>query len=219
MAAVGLSWSAAKVSQYCAVRVPKLQQGGRRWRGPCPIHHGKHDSFSIDPAPGLWFCFSKCGRGGDIIKLEQELCDSDFLTARRRVYEIIGRRSPPDSRRSWTREEQRRFAQRRKSTRNLAESAGRWHRATIAELQLKKQNEIPFSPAWFVACRDLVTTERLHPWEVLEAYVRAAQKEPEETTGRVKWAEGQERECAQMTAIGVLLIAAAEDAKDADKCD
>lgn len=40
----------------------------------CPIHGGtKSWAFSINVKKQLWFCFSKCQRGGDVFKLVQEL--------------------------------------------------------------------------------------------------------------------------------------------------
>ena len=81
----------SEVATYYATQVPNLRRRGKRWRGPCPIHRGKHDSFSVDPETGLWRCFSSCGRGGDIIALEQALTDTDVRSAMAEVFRIVGR--------------------------------------------------------------------------------------------------------------------------------
>lgn len=50
----------------------RLQAG--KLRGPCPLHNGdRSDSFVLDPQRGLWFCFSACQRGGDLISLAMGL--------------------------------------------------------------------------------------------------------------------------------------------------
>src|SRR5947209_9081340 len=67
-----LAFTTQEVATYFAVRVPKMRQNGvHGWRGACPIHSGKNDSFTVNPVTGRWFCHSGCGRGGDIFDLEQ----------------------------------------------------------------------------------------------------------------------------------------------------
>jgi CHC2 zinc finger len=83
--------SSADVAIYFALRVPDLGQRGKRWRGRCPIHRGKHDSFSVNPETGLWRCWSDCGCGGDIIALEIALTGAQWLDAVAEVEYIIGR--------------------------------------------------------------------------------------------------------------------------------
>jgi hypothetical protein len=80
-----------EVAQYYAMRVPELRQRGKRWRGRCPIHRGKRDSFSVDPETGLWRCWSDCGRGGNIIALEIALTGAAWREAVAEVERIIGR--------------------------------------------------------------------------------------------------------------------------------
>jgi replicative DNA helicase len=67
----------------------------REWRCPCPIHSGKRDSFAINSETGLAQCHSTCGRGWDMIALEQELSGLDFLRAKERVFELVGRPKVP----------------------------------------------------------------------------------------------------------------------------
>jgi DNA primase len=48
----------------------RFRRRGNRLVGPCPIHAGKGSaSFVADLDRNLWFCFSACGRGGDVIDL------------------------------------------------------------------------------------------------------------------------------------------------------
>src|SRR5436305_289015 len=77
------------------MRTPHLRQrGATEWRGACPIHHGKNDSFAVEPATGQWFCHSTCSRGGSIIELEMAFAGPDFRTAKAEVWRIIGRADP-----------------------------------------------------------------------------------------------------------------------------
>jgi uncharacterized protein (DUF927 family) len=90
-----ITFTGEEVSTYYAVRVPKLKRHrADGWRGPCPIHGGKHDNFAVDAATGRWFCHSTCGRGGDILKLEAALTTGNFSTQKAEVFRIVGR---PDS--------------------------------------------------------------------------------------------------------------------------
>jgi hypothetical protein len=81
-----------EVSAYYAARVPNLKEarGGER-RGPCPVHSGKHDNFAVNPETGEAFCHSQCGRGWDLIGLEEALTGTEFKTAKAEVFRIIGR--------------------------------------------------------------------------------------------------------------------------------
>jgi hypothetical protein len=86
-----IEFTLAEVAEYYRVRLPKLKQRGAQWRGPCPIHQGKRDSFAVDPKSGRWNCHSTCGRGGDILVLEEALSSADFKAAKAEVFRIVGR--------------------------------------------------------------------------------------------------------------------------------
>jgi hypothetical protein len=86
-----IEFTFAEVAKYYRVRLPRLKQRGPEWRGPCPIHQGTRDSFAVDPKSGRWNCHSTCGRGGDILALEEALVRVDFKTARAEVFRIVGR--------------------------------------------------------------------------------------------------------------------------------
>jgi hypothetical protein len=90
-----LTFSSREVASYYGVRVPRLKpaRGGER-RGPCPIHGGQDDNFAVKSSTGEWFCFSGCGRGGDIIALEMSLTGADFKTAKAEAFRLVGRIEP-----------------------------------------------------------------------------------------------------------------------------
>lgn len=92
-----IRFTPAEVSSYYAARVPHLKQRrAAEWRGPCPIHDGKDDNFAVEPATGRWFCHSTCGRGGDILELEEALTGGDFPTWKAEVFRLVGRIEPED---------------------------------------------------------------------------------------------------------------------------
>jgi hypothetical protein len=91
MADSAISFTASEICAYYGVRVSQLQQRAGEWRGPCPIHGGKRDSFAVEPHTGLWKCHSNCDRGGDIIALEQALTGVNFKTAMAEVFRVVGR--------------------------------------------------------------------------------------------------------------------------------
>lgn len=86
-----ITLSPAEVERYIDVRLPHLKKSGGEFRGPCPIHDGERDSFSINSETGLWCCHSECDRGGDVFSCESEISGADFKTAKAAVYGIIGR--------------------------------------------------------------------------------------------------------------------------------
>jgi putative DNA primase/helicase len=95
MADSPIKFTRTEISIYYAARLPHLKQSRtREWRGPCPIHHGKDNNFAVDPATGRWFCHSTCGRGGDILDLEEALNGGDFPTRQAEVFRLVGRIEP-----------------------------------------------------------------------------------------------------------------------------
>lgn len=64
-------------------------QGGE-WRGPCPLHQGKDDSFSLSAQSGRWTCHSRCG-GGDLVSLAQKLGEGPLAPALAEVERLAGR--------------------------------------------------------------------------------------------------------------------------------
>jgi putative DNA primase/helicase len=86
-----IEFTCHEIALYYRARVPKLNQRGAEWRGPCPIHGGQRDSFAVKPDTGQWHCHSTCDRGGDIIALEKALNGGGFKTAKAAVFSIVGR--------------------------------------------------------------------------------------------------------------------------------
>lgn len=85
-------FTGSEVSSYYAARVPKLHRSDKsQWRGPCPIHDGTDENFAVEPTSGAWYCHSQCGRGGSMVDLEVALSRSDSATARKAVFEAVGR--------------------------------------------------------------------------------------------------------------------------------
>lgn len=83
--------TSSEIATYYAARLPHLNQRGREWRAPCPIHDGKDDNFSVNAENGTWYCHSACGRGGSAYDLEMALTNADFRTAAQEVRRIVGR--------------------------------------------------------------------------------------------------------------------------------
>ncbi len=97
---MAIDFSPAEVGVYYAARVPGLHPAGKELRGPCPVHKGKKHSFAVDRDTGQAFCHSKCGRGWDMISLEQELAGTRFAEARDAIFRIVGRPEPQNGNRS-----------------------------------------------------------------------------------------------------------------------
>jgi len=83
--------SPAESLRYYKLKVPKLHKSGSELRAPCPIHHGKRDSFSVNPQTGAWFCHSGCQRGGGAFDFEAAVSGVDFKHAHEEVLRIVGR--------------------------------------------------------------------------------------------------------------------------------
>ncbi len=84
-------FTSSEVAVYYSVHAPKVRQSGREWRGPCPIHNGTGDNFTVNAETGLWYCHSQCGRGGSMFDLEMALSNADFPAAANEVRRIVGR--------------------------------------------------------------------------------------------------------------------------------
>lgn len=91
-----MTFSRYEVEAYYTSRFPHLKAtSAREWRMPCPVHKGKDPNFAISAETGLAQCHSTCGRGWDMISIEQELTGADFPSAKTKVFQIIGRPDVP----------------------------------------------------------------------------------------------------------------------------
>ncbi len=51
-----------------------LKQHGNRLVGPCPVHGGDNPhAFVADLAKNLWYCFTRCQGGGDVVELVRRM--------------------------------------------------------------------------------------------------------------------------------------------------
>jgi len=56
-----------------------LRRHGQDLVGPCPIHHGdSNTAFVVSTAKNLWYCFTRCRSGGDVVDLVRCLDSSDY---------------------------------------------------------------------------------------------------------------------------------------------
>lgn len=59
---------------------------GNRIVGPCPIHGGDNpNAFVVTRSRNLWYCFSQCQAGGDVIDLFARIDGVDRIEAARRL--------------------------------------------------------------------------------------------------------------------------------------
>lgn len=177
---IGLT--ASEVAMYYASRVPDLPQRGKRWRGPCPIHRGKHDNFSVDPETGLWRCWSVCGRGGDIIALEIALTGAQWPESVAEIEQIIGRVLLD---RPATRAERLALAERREREQREMRAAEcfRIAAASMAEHVLDELPEaVPerYGPTQFLLC-----IRAAHGTDLLPLYRDYCEREPRLTAAFV----------------------------------
>ena len=69
---------------------------GDRLFGPCPIHGGDNkNAFVVSLSRNLWYCFSGCGRGGDVIDLVRSLDDLSFTQAGDYLASLASAPPPP----------------------------------------------------------------------------------------------------------------------------
>lgn len=60
----------------------RFKKRGDRLIGPCPIHAGDNpNAFVVSLSRDLWHCFSRCGRGGDVIDLVRSLDNLTYAQA------------------------------------------------------------------------------------------------------------------------------------------
>lgn len=59
--------------------------------GPCPLHHGDHPTaFRADLNRGIWNCFTRCARGGDVVDLVRVIERCSFARAARILRDLAG---------------------------------------------------------------------------------------------------------------------------------
>ncbi len=74
----------------------RFTRRGDRLFGPCPIHGGDNKSaFVVSLSRNLWYCFSGCARGGDVIDLVRSLDDLTFSQAGDYLASLASAPPPP----------------------------------------------------------------------------------------------------------------------------
>jgi len=59
-----------------------LKRTGNRLVGPCPLHGGDNpNAFVVQLDRNLWYCFTRCGTGGDVIELVRRLGHGSYNQA------------------------------------------------------------------------------------------------------------------------------------------
>lgn len=59
-----------------------MRRDNHRLMGPCPIHQGDSPrAFVVDLERNIWYCFTGCARGGDVVDLVRALDRVDFRGA------------------------------------------------------------------------------------------------------------------------------------------
>lgn len=80
---VHLLQAIGRLHEFCA-RGPRLI-------GPCPIHGGDNpQAFSVDSERNVWFCFTGCRRGGNVVDLAWLLSDRSWPRAARWLEQLTG---------------------------------------------------------------------------------------------------------------------------------
>jgi phage/plasmid primase-like uncharacterized protein len=206
MVSDAIDFTPGEVSIYYAARLPKLHQRAREWRGPCPVHHGKDDNFAVDSETGRWFCHSVCGRGGDILSLEQELKGTDFRVAKSRVFLLLGRVEE-----NAPREDLRRLARRRATVETVARDVAYWRYARMVQLERRKAvaSEANDLAVLSKASRELYMLET-DAGNAVSLYHAHLLRDPAGAADLIDWARRDERHAQAVTATVVLMLARAE---------
>jgi CHC2 zinc finger len=209
-----IALTVSEVAIYYAARVPDLRQRGKRWRGRCPIHRGKHDSFSVDPETGLWRCWSECVRGGDIITLEIELTGAPWRDAVAEIEGIVGRALLE---RLATHTERRIFEDRRRAASVAEKDIWNWGNAAIHEANAGKLTAAHAGDDERLAraaslCHLL---ENGSPADMVRGFIRQRASDPGEVARLIAVGRERDLEAQRITTKAVLLLAAAEALRDA----
>jgi len=66
--------------------LPQMRRQGNRLIGACPIHNGDNlQAFVADLERNLWYCFTQCATGGDVVDLVRGVERVDFRGAAERL--------------------------------------------------------------------------------------------------------------------------------------
>lgn len=83
------------IERFLQERGIQLRQRGDRLVGPCPLHGGDNqNAFVVSPDKNLWYCFTGCSSGGDIVELVRRLDGSDYRHAAIELARIAAKSHP-----------------------------------------------------------------------------------------------------------------------------
>jgi len=199
----------SEVASYYTRRLPDLRRRGKRWRGRCPIHCGKHDSFSVDPENGLWRCWSDCARGGDIFALEMALTGAAWREAVVKVERIIGR---PLLDRPASQAERRALAAQRAREQGDLRDAEAWQIAIVAMVEEILDRLPEAVPERYAPTQLLLRIRLLHGTALLGVFRDWAEQDPRLTAALAyAGARAWRRQCDRLARF----IVAGEKVNDA----
>jgi hypothetical protein len=181
MSGGGIVFTPGEVATYYAVRAPKLRQRGNRWRGPCLIHGGKHDNFSVNAKAGFYRCWS-CDAKGDIIGFERALTGAAFPEAVAAIEGIVGR---PLLERPTNRAEIRRAAEAAARDRRELQAAEYFKLAAEQAYGLVLEELPEATPERYAPTQALLEIRTAQGPELLALYRDCRKREPELTTALV----------------------------------
>lgn len=73
----------------------RMRGQGVRIVGPCPLHRGDNPhAFVVDRDKNLWYCFTGCGGGGDVVELARRLSGGSYSRAASYLASLAGTPSP-----------------------------------------------------------------------------------------------------------------------------
>ncbi len=75
-----------------------LKRHGQRLVGPCPVHGGDNPhAFVVDLARGLWYCFTRCQGGGDVVELVRRMHHVGYRQCAHYLATLARAPAPPSS--------------------------------------------------------------------------------------------------------------------------
>ncbi len=75
-----------------------LKRRGQRLVGPCPVHGGDNPkAFVVDLARNLWYCFTRCRGGGDVVELVRRMYRLDYRQSAHYLATLAQAPLPPPS--------------------------------------------------------------------------------------------------------------------------
>ncbi len=89
------------ISQVLAAKglTNHFKKRGDRLIGPCPIHGGDNPSaFVVSISKNLWYCFSRCQAGGDVIDLVRRIDHLSYRQTAARLASLAALSPPSQSR-------------------------------------------------------------------------------------------------------------------------